>query len=166
MSSTITNEHPLIRYLEEHTDDPAMLAALRRGLGQIPGAVPATYRYIAPFLNTGKETDLFLIASLFALHPASDAEGNMGAHMRELCSTRSKNATENHFLQLLDVRRDSLETSLWRAKSILKSHDIPVNWHQLMYDVRRWDHPDHYVQRYWAPAQSKTKSASRKEKSQ
>ena len=152
MPRTKTKEHPFIRYLEEHADDRAMLSKLRRGLGQKAGSVPATYRYIAPFLNTGIEADLFFIASLFALHPASDAEGNMGDHMRALAGKRSSQATENHFQRLLEARRGTLETPLWRAISILKSHGSPVNWHQLMRDIQNWDHPKHVVQRNWARA--------------
>ena len=163
MHHTSTKEHPFITFLEERADDPAMLAKLRRGLGRKAGSVPATYRYIAPFLNTGKEADLFLIAPLFALHPASESEGNMGDHMRELSSTRSKQATEIHFQRLLETRREALDSPLWRAISILKSHNIPLNWHQLMRDLRHWDHPERFVQfrwgrAYWLPAQSKSKS--------
>lgn len=112
----------------------------------------AMYRYIGPFLNTGKEADLFMIASLFALHPASKTTGNMGDHMRALAGKRSKKATENHFLHLLDKRRDTLESPLRRAITMLKDQDIPINWHQLMRDIRNWDHPDHFVQRNWARA--------------
>lgn len=163
-----TKEHPFARFLEEHADDPAMLAKLRRGQGRKAGSIPAAYRYIAPFLDTGKESDLFYIASLFALHPASDSEGNMGDHMRELARTRSSQATENHFQRLLETRRETLESPLRRAISILKSHGIPVNWHQLMYDIRHWDHPDRFVQfkwgrAFWRPTQSKSRLAKRKE---
>ena len=157
-----TTKHPFTRFLEERTDNLPMLAALRRGLGREPGAVPAMYRCIAPFLNTGREADLFMIASLFALHPVSDSEGNMGHHMRALSSTRSKNATENHLQHLLESRRDTLEAPLQRAISILKSHGIPVNWHQLMSDLPHWDHPKRFVQfnwgrAFWPPTQGESR---------
>ena len=152
MPHTQTNKHAFIRFLEDHADDRAMLAKLRRGLGREPGAVPAVLPYIAPFLGTGKEADLFLIAPLFALHPLSESEGNMGDHMRELAGERSSQAAENHFLRLLDTRRDTLEPPLRRAVSMLGERGIRVNWYQLMRDIRNWDHPEHFVQRNWARA--------------
>ena len=152
MPRTKTNEHAFIRFLADHADDRAMLAKLRRGLGREPGAVPAMLPYIAPFLGTGKEADLFLIASLFALHPLHVSKGNMGDHMRALAGERSSQATEYHLLRLLEARRDTLEPPLRRAISMLAERGIRVNWHQLMRDIRNWDHPEHFVQRNWARA--------------
>ena len=50
------------------------------------------------------------------------------------------------------MRRDTLEPRLRQQVSILKSKDVPVNWHQLIRDVNYWDHPKRFVQRRWASA--------------
>ena len=147
-----------------------MLADLRDGLGREPGEVPARYRHIVSFLNTGKEADLLLIASLFAFHPLSDSARAIWAIIcARLMASAAAKRTKNHFLRLLAMRRDTLETPLWQAVSILKNQGIAVNWHQLMYDIQDWDRTDHIVQRKWArafwqPVQSD--SAKRKEDSQ
>jgi len=49
----------------------AALAALRRGLGQTPGAAPEMFRYLheLAWVRPDRENDAFLVASLFAWHP-------------------------------------------------------------------------------------------------
>ena len=151
MHMTETKEHALISYLESRRDDRAMLAALRRGLGTAPGGAAEMFPYIVPFVQRWNEDDIYMIAALFALHPASAKRGNMGAHLRALArEVGDDEATERRFVQLLRMRRDTLEPRLRQQISILKSKDIPVNWHQLIRDVGHWDHPEHFVQRNWA----------------
>ena len=65
----------------------------------------------------------------------------------KLAMTKRPNAA---LVQLLRMRRDTLEPRLRQQIRILKSKDIPVNWHQLIRDVGHWDHPEHFVQRNWA----------------
>ncbi|MCZ2122251.1 MAG: type I-E CRISPR-associated protein Cse2/CasB, partial [Anaerolineales bacterium] len=73
------------------------LASLRRGLGQPPGTVAEMYRYVEPFLGgmeSGaryKESAFYLVAALFAFHPKSTNEGNMGTH---LAKTRTETAAD------------------------------------------------------------------------
>ncbi len=156
MSSTETQQHPFISYLQGRAEDRAMLAALRRGLGAEPGD-PETvgmFQYVVPWINEWyDEADIYMVASLFALHPSSAASGNMGDHLRRLAGQLGDdNATERRFVQLLRMRRDTLEPRLRQQVSILKSKDIPINWHQLIRDVNYWDHPNRFVQRRWASA--------------
>ena len=156
MSTTETKKHPFISYLQKHAEDRAMMAALRRGLGAEPGD-PETvgmFQYVVPWINEWyEEADMYMIAALFALHPASVSIGNVGDHLRRLATDEgSAEATERRFVQLLRTRRDTLEPRLRQQISILKSKDTPVNWHQLMADLRNWDHPDRFVQRHWAGA--------------
>lgn len=153
MSETDTKKQPFVNFLESHADDRAMLAALRRGLGAEPGDVPEMFPYVVPFVRAWNEDNIYLIASLFGLHPASSSSGNMGDHMRTHAREAGDDeATERRFVQLLRMRRDTLEPRLRQQVGILKSKDIPVNWHQLMRDIGHWDHPKRFVQRQWAGA--------------
>jgi CRISPR system Cascade subunit CasB len=171
MSASETWQHPFISYLESRKDDRAMLAALRRGLGAEPGdpETAAMLPHVVPWINKWyEEADIFMIASLFALHPASRASDNMGHHIRALDPKLENDATERRFVQLLRMRRDTLEPRLRQQISILKSKDIPINWHQLMRDIGKWDHPKRFIQRHWARAfwgarHSDSDSNSRKE---
>lgn len=158
--------HPLVEFLQQHVDDRAMLAELRRGLGRSPGENASLYRYVGSFIHKHHDEDtIFLIASLFALHPASTAKGNMGDHLRAYTKAVGDDAaTTRRFTQLLNLHRESLNTPLRQHVALLKAQETPINWHQLAYDVIRWGHPERYIQKqwaraYWPPKSDKTKSS-------
>jgi CRISPR system Cascade subunit CasB len=153
MSET-AKQHPFITYLESHAGDRAMLAELRRGLGRKPGEAPGMFPYVVPFVHEQRdEANLYLIAALFALHPTSVSQGNMGHHLRTLATAVGDDAaTTRRFVQLLNRSRADLDTPLRQHISILKAQEIGVNWHQLLRDLQHWDHPARFVQKRWASA--------------
>lgn len=146
--------HPFVSYLEKHADDRAMLADLRRGLGRDVGEVSGMFPYVVPFVRNYYEEDtLYLIASLFALHPTSAHGGNMGEHLRQYAGVVGDDtATTRRFVQLLRQHRDALDAPLRQHISLLKSKDVAVNWHQLIRDLLGWDYPSRSVQKQWAKA--------------
>lgn len=155
-----TLTHTFITYLETLADDRAALAALRRGLGQPPGTVADMYPYVVRLLpkeaypNSWIEQSYYLIAALYALHPQSMAEGNLGDHFAKTLDPNPdlNAATERRFTALLTAHPDDLPFYLRQAISFLKSKDQAINWHQLMWDVRDWGQPDRQirVQKRWA----------------
>jgi CRISPR type I-E-associated protein CasB/Cse2 len=157
MTQTNTTIHPLIRALQTLAEqgDRGALAALRRGLGQPPGTAPEMYRYVVPYLPAHPdrilETACYLVAALFALHPASTPTGDIGSHLAStLKPDEESDALERRFTILLASHFDDLPGYLRQAVSYLKSKDIPVNWDQLLRDLRAWDHESRYVQKRWA----------------
>src|SRR5574340_188009 len=147
--------HPFIVYLYSLKDNRGAMAALRRGLGQPPGAVPEMFPYVVPWLpgfsKSFSDAAHYLIASLYAYHPLETSTGNLGAHLRAtIKDENSEKATERRFVTLLNCHRDDLGLHLRHAVSYLKSKDQPVCWDQLFDDLWYWDHPDHFVQRDWA----------------
>jgi len=157
---TKPNQHPFIDYLEglRDADDRQALAALRRGLGRRPGAAPEMYPYVVPRLPTEvhpqDEEVYYLIAALFASHPMSTPNGNLGDHLRAVVKgdENRQAGVERRFTILLSVHREDLPDHLRQTISLLRSHEVAVNWRQLMSDIRYWDHPDAFVQRGWARA--------------
>ena len=168
MTQTIHEPNAFIRRLQElaTNQDRGALAALRRGLGRPPGAAAEMFRYVEPWLperrSADQEAAYYLIASLFALHPKSVSEGNLGQH---LASIRNKgkddedkgdedkdDALERRFSALLAAHPDDLPNYLRQAVSMLKSKETPINWDQLLRDVQAWDAPDRRVQKAWARA--------------
>jgi len=153
-------KHRFIEYLEslrDLRDDRAALAALRRGLGQPPGTVAGMYPYVVPWLpgdvSRQREAAYYLIAALFAFHPAAGETGNMGHHFARTRTPQGDDtAIERRFTALLAAHSDDLDFYLRQAVSFLKSKEVPINWHQLLSDILAWGHPDHYVQRQWANA--------------
>ncbi len=153
----MTEPSPFVAYLESLRDNRSALAQLRRGLGRPPGTVPDTYPYVVPWLPPGTrrwhEDAYYLLASLFAYHPAAGGTGNMGNHFR-LCLRDAQDATaiERRFMALLAAHPDDLPFFLRQAVSFLCAKEVPVAWNQLLIDLLRWSHPDRYVQRNWAHA--------------
>jgi len=153
----MSQDHPFIRYLEALGENRAALAALRRGLGQPPGIIADMYPYVVRWLPEDcppwREEAYYLIASLYAYHPAPGGTGNMGRHF---ASTRDPNgddtAIERRFTALLAADAEDLPFYLRQAVSYLRSKEIPINWQQLFADLQAWGHPDRYVQKSWARA--------------
>jgi len=157
-----------IEYLEQHREDRALLAALRRGAGQPPGASPEVSKYVQAWLGEDApaylEEAYYLIAPLFALHPKEGGSGNMGDHFAEMCKRdllyeRDKEpppSVERRFMLLLSAHPDDLGDYLRQATGLLKSKDVAVDWQQLLRDVLAWksrdERPRIRVQKEWARA--------------
>ena len=151
----MNNSHPFITYLEGMRENRAALAVLRRSLGQPPGDAPETFRYVVPWLPAGaprwREEAYFLVAALFASHPAASGSGNLGdSFVQVKRKQKDQTAIERRFSALLAAHPDDLPFYLRQAISFLRSEETPVNWHQLLSDVLAWGHPDGYVQKQWA----------------
>ncbi|NKQ37701.1 MAG: type I-E CRISPR-associated protein Cse2/CasB [Chloroflexi bacterium] len=158
----MSSEHHFITYLESLTqaDDRGALAALRRGLGQPPGTVPDMFPYVVPRLpnnaypGSWAEQCYYLIPSLYALYPEMGDGRNLGSHFaRTLQHDAEKDkAVERRFTALLAAHPQDLPIYLRQAISFLRSKEIPVNWHQLMWDILAWDKPDKLprIQKRWA----------------
>ena len=159
-----TREHYFITYLQTLAEDRGALAALRRGLGQPPGTTPDMFRYVVPLLpkdawpGSWTEKTYYLIASLYAMHTATTAEGNLGDHFAaNLDPDPERNAAiERRFTALLTAHPDDLSIYLRQAISFLRSKEDKgrVNWHQLMWDVLQLGQPNTAteVQKRWANA--------------
>lgn len=152
-------EVPFISHLERKRDDRAMLAALRRGLGQPPGAVPAMFPYVVPWVEqrpqgSWYEEAHYIIAALFGYSPESTRRGNMGTHFATVQRRfpATSDAVERRFITLMAAHPEDLGFHLRQAVSLLKAREVPINWHELMYHVIRWDHPDRraWIHRQWA----------------
>jgi CRISPR system Cascade subunit CasB len=142
--------------------DRGALAALRRGLGKPPGLAPEMDRYVVPWLRGDRpwrsDESYYLLASLFAAwHQGRDApkieEGaTPGRALRRLARRAQQQAPsiERRFTALLACHRDELFTHLRHVGSLLRAHDEPLDWAQLLTDLDRWDNPSRSVQRRWA----------------
>jgi CRISPR system Cascade subunit CasB len=153
----MSEAHPFVSYLEGLRDDRGALAALRRGLGQPPGTVASMYRYVVPWLPDGakpsQEAACYQIAAFFAYHPEAGGVGNMGDHFGRTRSPQGDDtAIERRFTALLGAHSDDLPLYLRQAVSFLRSKEIPINWHQLFHDLRRWGYQSRIVQKDWARA--------------
>ncbi len=141
-----------IRHLERLRDqeDRRALAILRRGANRQPGAALDMFSLVIPWVpeNRHAEDSAFLVAALFALHPAPKGQGTLGSVFAKI--SEESDSIELRVNALLNCHRDDLPYHLRQAVSLLRSKDVPVNWRQLLRDVLGWEHDDRYVQRAWA----------------
>lgn len=164
MSRPSERELAFAAYLAEMARERRLgaLAALRRGLGKPPGQAPEMFPFVVPWLpaHAGwwEEQAYYLTASAFAAHqlswPAGDGRGptNFGASMARLVAKVESGGVEHRFVALLSCHRDDLPQHLAHLVSLLQSKEVPVDWAQLLHDVRQWGREDRAVQRAWAGA--------------
>lgn len=153
-----TLDESFIGYLESvlKRDDRAVLAHLRRGLGKEAGTAMEMFPYIARFVQTkfrSEENAYFLVASLFGLYPTNswksdEKYNNLGKSLSFL--KEESDSIEKRFVALLNSDEEDLPNHLRQIISLLKSKEKPINWFQLLKDIKNWSHEDRYVQRNWA----------------
>jgi CRISPR system Cascade subunit CasB len=151
-----------VDYLEklEARGDRAAMAALRRSLGKPIGLAGEAHRHVL-WINPAEweEPIYYLIAGLFALHPSNWKRAeedrrttNLGDSFARLKAEVDSSSIERRFVAILDSHEDDLAEHLRHAVSLLKSRDIPVDWKQLLRDIRGWRYESRNVQRQWARA--------------
>ncbi len=164
MSPPNERERRFVRSLEQLRDEEnrAALAALRRGLGKSPAETAEMHRYVLPWISPDappwEEEPYYLIASLFAWHQISWPEGdsteptNLGASFARLAREVEGESVERRFVAMLNCHREDLPAHLRHAVGLLKGREVPIDWAQLLSDVRHWGRESRSVQLEWARA--------------
>lgn len=162
------------RRFAEHLDDlagredssaRAALAALRRGLGRAPGEAAEAARYVFPWLGQDaldRQVDAyFQVAALFATHQITwhrgegDRGHNLGSSFWRLAHRDGGSedpGAERRLVALLNAHPEEVGRHLRHAVSLLKAHDVPIDWAQLLRDIQEWTYADRRVQLDWARA--------------
>ncbi len=154
-----THEHTFVARLKQLVEqgDNAALAALRRGLGKPPGTVAEMHRIVLPWLKehgSWNEDVFYLVAALFAYwhqgkdHSPTSAPRNIGESLSQLRD--ESGSIEKRFEALLNAHQDDIAQHLRHLVGLLKSKDVAIDWTQLIWDLRGWDHDESKVQRQWA----------------
>lgn len=171
MNTTTTPRGFFVSRLEEliEKQDRGALATLRRGLGRQPGSVREMDPYVLKYIPAGtpeyRENAYYLAAALFAeWHQgkeqlSSNPRGNFGGSLRLLVERETNDGStqeevekriEKRLIALLNCHREDLPEHLRHLTSLLKSHDVPVNWTQLLKDILNWSSEKRWVQRNWS----------------
>lgn len=138
--------------------DRATLAALRRGLGKPPGSAGEMYPFVIPRLPpatqagwTWEQQCYFIVASLYAWHPAATRERTFGDSARWLREALAgADGPERRFVALLNAGHEDLPHHLRGMVGLFRANDIPVDWSRLLGDLVRWNDPERPVQISWA----------------
>lgn len=171
--TTATVASSLVAWLESlvKNNDRARLAALRRGMLLEPNQFYELFSIVPPrFLEGASTKELqirLMVAILFAGHQGSFPPGeddrrrrNLGASLRMLAEKEAGRTLgpdedlpeplKRRLDALLAARSEDLFYHLRQVIRLLKSKDIPVDWEQLLLDLRQWDREDRRVQWSWS----------------
>jgi CRISPR system Cascade subunit CasB len=144
-------------------DDRGALAALRRGLGKSPGEATAMHPHVLPWIPPSvlerDERWYYLVAALFAMHPLQwptrehpAGATNLGASFARLRSAANAAGVERRFTSVLNSDEEDLPQHLRQAVGLLRSGGVPVDYTALLRDIRWWGAENRPVQRRWARA--------------
>ena len=135
--------------------DTRVRAELRRSLAFAPGAFPAAFAYVEPFLkedttNWRREVH-YLVAALWAAHWKEGRPGpalplGTVAAMHQLKSGSA--STERRFIALLDADPEQLPHRLRQMIALLKEETIDFD--ALLDDLLRWQDERKRTQNAWA----------------
>ena len=115
-----------------------------------------------------RQNDFFLVASLFALHQGrygphptvSDPRRNsLGASFIVLFEKTKSDSIEKRFVALLNASREEVDEHLRHAISLLKAHNVGVDWAQLLHDLNGWGYASRSTQRRWAQGYWQTRAS-------
>lgn len=153
-------------YADGRGTGKARLARLRRSAGDSLAEardIAWFYQFVNRFAHRGDEDILFLVATLLAFdRPALEGKrrfkGSFGKTLAILKNQPGANAesVERRFRILLDARLDSAQGEgdmpfrLRQMVKLILSKDAPIDWAQLLHDLRLWNQPGKYRQKQWA----------------
>ena len=145
----------LVDWLEDlNSRDTGVRAVLRRSLAFEPGAFPAAYPYIEPFIgnsqNAWRRRMLYLVAGLWAMQRREGrAEPVSLGRAAKMHQDRTGSAsTERRFINLLDADPDQLPHCLRQMVSLLK--DQPIDFGDLLRGLLYWNDERKPTQSRWA----------------
>ncbi|MCC6388233.1 MAG: type I-E CRISPR-associated protein Cse2/CasB [Dehalococcoidia bacterium] len=149
-----------------HRGDRGAMSALRRGLGAPDGYSAERSRVVAPFVpanaRDADEAAMYMVASLFALHPhhtlvnedmpRSRGLGATLARIRIRADGDEDKGVERRFILALDSDAEHLPERLRHLVTLLDARlpGAPVDYFALFQDILDWHAADHRVQRRWA----------------
>jgi CRISPR system Cascade subunit CasB len=135
----------------------AALAELRRGLRDDPRDRLIVGKHVVPYLGPEPRTDwdrweeacCYLVAALFASHPAYASGVSLGAALGQI--NGESGSIEGRFQLLLAARADRLGLLLRQAVSLLAARGVGLDWQMLLRDdLCHWNDREKRVQQRWA----------------
>jgi CRISPR system Cascade subunit CasB len=148
-------------------EDNGARADFKRALSGEPKHIRKVYPYMLPYIgkfsdseweqNRQEEQIWIPVACLSIFHPqpfrTDEKKLNFGHSCRGLASETNSEGAERRFRALLDLSLADVKSPLIALVRQMKTKKkIVIDYPQLLADLRRWDHPDQYIQDNWARA--------------
>lgn len=128
------------------------LADLRSGLGRQPGEAPRMHRHVVPFLGDRRSASdrwFYVAGAIFGANPDHQQGSSPGESFRKLRQNGSE-SIEGRFVAILGSHPDDLIKHLAHVTGLLKSSGVGIDFYRLVWDLVKWESPDHEVQDRWA----------------
>lgn len=153
-----------IRFLQSVSDriknDNGAKADFKRALSGEPEHIRKIYPFVLSYFDNVSKWEQEHIwipvtcLSVYYPQPIQDAEKqrNFGHSCRGLATENNSEGTDRRFRALLDLALTDLRSPLTALVRQMKSKGIAIDYPQLLADLRRWEHPNQYIQDRWARA--------------
>jgi CRISPR system Cascade subunit CasB len=166
----LADARQFIEQLKEiQSHDRGRMAALRRSAGEPMGERGTLwFRSLVPRNRWRHREVYFLIATLFDFNRIKGASGDFGAALLRVATAMKKKPNEfRRFHILIDAEfevvfdRDDpnepwsegggeLTYRLRQTVRLMASHNVGIDWAELLVDLCHWSHPNRQVQKRWA----------------
>lgn len=143
-------------------NDNGVKAAFKRAMSGEPEHIRKIYEFVLPYLGPVTEWEQnhvwIPVACLSVYYPQTIREAeqqhkrNFGHSCRGLASATNSEGADRRFRALLDLALSDIQSPLTALVRQMKARGIAINYAQLLADLRRWEHPDQYIQDQWARA--------------
>lgn len=148
------------RFLQSVSDriknDNGTKADFKRALSNEPEHVRKIYPFVLPYFGNTSEWEQkqiwIPVACLSVYYPSTQKIGNFGHSCRGLAMATNSEGADRRFRALLDLALADIHSPLTALVRQMASKKIPINYPQLLADLRQWEHPNQYIQDSWARA--------------
>jgi len=134
--------------------DSKARVVLRRSLAFEPGAYPAAFPYVEPFLaaeeSQTRRTAYYLVAGLWAQHwrHGRGPTVSLGKAAANYFIASQSKSTETRFITLLDADEEQLPYRLRQMAALLK--DQSIDFESVLKGLISWNNETKWVQIAWA----------------
>jgi CRISPR system Cascade subunit CasB len=153
-----------IRFLKSVSDriskDNGAKADFKRALSGEPEHIRKVYPFVLPYLGSASEWEQEQIwiplACLSVYYPQTlreaEKQRNFGCSCSGLAKATNSDGADRRFRALLDIALTDIRSPLTALVRQMKSKGIAIDYPKLLADLRRWEHPNQYIQDQWARA--------------
>jgi CRISPR system Cascade subunit CasB len=172
MTTTQTSSRPSLeretKFLQAIRDrikhDNGAKADFKRALSGEPKHIRKIHIYVLPYIGKLRDSEReqkrqeeqiwIPVACLSVFYPQPFREGekqrNFGHSCRSLAAATNSKGAERRFRALLDLTLSDIQSPLTALVRQMKTKEVAIDYPQLIADLRRWEHPDQYIQDQWA----------------
>lgn len=152
------------RFLQSVSDriknDKGAQADFKRALSGESEHIRKVYPYVLPHIGNASEWEQKQIwipvacLSVYYPQPVSETEKprNFGHSCRALATATNSEGADRRFRALLDLALTDIRSPLAALVRQMKDKKIAIDYPKLLADLRRWEHPDQFIQDQWARA--------------